>query len=539
MKIESISFSNLPFPKLFQNYINQEQTLLRFYETNPFSQEDLQRKIDSYRYGGDRKELGRYLRDYNAQFGTYPHIEKSIKKLEEEDGLVVVTGQQLTIFGGPLFTVYKIATAIRKAREIEETYNRPVVPVFWLADEDHDYEEAAEFNLPAGEDIRRFFYDKPDNLDARVHEIPFDNRVDALIREIAESQFKTEFSPQVWDLLRKGYSSGKTFGYAFGTLIMNLFAEEGLILCGSNHRWAKEVTRDIFTESVSRKDAIYEALTRQTEALEKEGYSGQVQVQKSNLFLIDEKGNRNKLSAEDGHWVEENSGRTYSDSELTARIAESPEKFSPNVFLRPILQSRLLPDVVYVAGPGEVAYYAQLKPLYEAFNLPMPVILPRLSATIVESAVERNLQRLPFRMEDFSQRIEDLEREYIERSDAPDIEEIFRNWAEKIEAASADSIRQIEEIDSTLEGTAEKAKSHFLNDLNKVKGKVYRSVKDQERIQISRISKVQKSLYPNRNLQEREVAFLYFMNKYGIHIWQELLDNLGDLSVDTHKLIYL
>src|SRR5690625_3416658 len=91
----------------------------------------------------------------------------------------------------------------------------------------------------------------------------------------------------------------------------------------------------------------------------------------------------------------------------------------------------------------------------------MPVILPRLSATIVESAVERNLQRLPFRMEDFSQRIEDLEREYIERSDAPDIEEIFRNWAEKIEAASADSIRQIEEIDSTLEGTAEKAKSHL------------------------------------------------------------------------------
>src|SRR5690625_5438853 len=122
---------------------------------------------------------------------------------------------------------------------------------------------------------------------------------------------------------------------------MNLFAEEGLILCGTNHRWAKEVSREMFTESVSRKDAIYEALTRQTEALEKEGYSGQVQVQKSNLFMIDEKGNRNKLSAEDGHWVDENSGRAYSDSELTARIAETPEKFSPNVFLRPILQSRL------------------------------------------------------------------------------------------------------------------------------------------------------------------------------------------------------
>lgn len=539
MKIESISFNNLPFPKLFQNYINQEQTLLRFYESNPFSQADLDRKIENYRYGGDRKELGSYLREYNSQFGSHPHIEKSIKKLEQEDALVVVTGQQLTIFGGPLFTVYKIATAIRKAREYEKKYNRPVVPVFWLADEDHDYEEAAEFNLPAGDEISRFFYNKPDELDARVHEVPFDNRVDALIREIAESQYETEFSPRVWDLLKEGYSSGKTFGYAFGTLILNLFSEEGIILCGSNHRKAKEVTRDIFTTSVSRKDWIYEALTKQTEALEKEGYSGQVQVQKSNLFIIDEKGNRNKLNADSGSWIDENSGKAYSDSELTALMNESPEMFSPNVFLRPILQSRLLPDVAYVAGPGEVAYYAQLKPLYEAFNLPMPVILPRLSATIVESTVERNLQRLPFRMEDFSQRIEDLERQYIERSDAPDIEEIFRTWTEKIDEASAESIRQIEKIDSTLEGTAEKAKSHFLNDLNKVKGKVYRSVKDQEKIQISRISKVQKSLFPNRNLQEREVAFFYFMNKYGVHIWKELLDSLGDLSVDTHKLIYL
>src|SRR5690625_5088350 len=116
VQIGSIPFSHLPFPKLFQNYIKQEQTLLRFYETTPFSQEDLQKKTESYRYRRDRKELGRYLRDYNAQFGTCPHVEKSIKKLEEEDGLAVVTGQQLTIFGGPLFTVYKIATAITKAR---------------------------------------------------------------------------------------------------------------------------------------------------------------------------------------------------------------------------------------------------------------------------------------------------------------------------------------------------------------------------------------------------------------------------------------
>lgn len=539
MKITSYSFDGLPFPKLFKNYISQEQTLLRFYDTNPFSDENLEGKIQNYSYDGNREELGSFLREYNSQFGTYPVVEESIKKLENEKALAIVTGQQLTVFGGPLFTIYKIVTAIKKAEEFERKYNRPVVPVFWLADEDHDYEEAAEFNLPVQDEIRRFFYEKESAPEARVHEISFENALDAFIEEIKKSQHETDFTSELWPLLEKGYTKGKTFGFAFGKMILNLFSDHGVILCGTNSVTAKELTKEVLADSVKHKNPLFEALNDQTEALENEGYSGQVQVHKSNLFIIDDEGNRNKLNTENDIWLDESSGETYTDDQLISLIQESPQKFSPNVFLRPLLQSKLLPDVAYVAGPGEVAYYAQLKPLYNAFNLQMPVIIPRLSATIIESSVERHSQKLPFQLEDYSQRIEDMERQYIKRSNAPDIEDIFSTWTKSIEEASAESIQRIQDIDSTLEGTAEKAKSHFLNDLNKVKGKVYRAVKDQEKIQISRISKVQNSLFPNRNLQEREIAFIYFMNKYGVHIWDELLKNLEDLTVDTHKRIYL
>lgn len=539
MKITSYSFDGLPFPKLFKNYINQEQTLLRFYDTNPFSDENLEEKIQNYSYDGRREDLGSFLREYNSQFGTYSAVEESIQKLEKENALAVVTGQQLTIFGGPMFTIYKIVTAIKKAEEFERKYKRPAVPVFWLADEDHDYEEASEFNLPVQDKIRKFFYEKESSPEARVHEIVFETSINTFIEQIKKSQHETDFTSELWSLFEQGYAKGKTFGFAFGKMILNLFSDYGVILCGTNSDTAKEITKEVLIDSVKHKNSLFKTLNDQTEALENEGYSGQVQVHKSNLFIIDDEGNRNKLNTENDHWIDESSGVTYTDNQLIARIQESPRKFSPNVFLRPLLQSKLLPDVAYIAGPGEIAYYAQLKPLYDSFNLPMPVIIPRLSATIIESSVKRHSQKLPFQLEDYSQRIEDMEHQYIKRSNAPDIEDIFRTWTASIEEASTESIQRIQDIDSTLEGTADKAKSHFLNDLNKVKGKVYRAVKDQEKIQISRISKVQNSLFPNRNLQEREIAFIYFMNKYGVHIWDDLLKNLDDLAVDTHKRIYL
>lgn len=539
MKITSYSFDDLPFPKLFKNYINQDPALLSFYDTNPFAPPEVENKISNYTYKGDRKVLGAFLREYNAQFGRFPGVEESIAKLEKENALTLVTGQQLTLFGGPMFTIYKILTTIKKAQEFEEKHNRPVVPVFWLADEDHDYEEAAQLNLQVSDEIKNYFYEKEWEAEARVYDIPFKDGIESLIEEVRKSQPETDFTSELWPFLKEGYRKGETFGMAFGKLILNLFSTHGVILCGTNSQKAKELTREIFTESVLNKNALFDTLNDQTAALEKEGYSGQVQVNRSNLFIIDEKGNRNKLTTENEIWLDESNGVQYTDEELISEINRAPEKFSPNVFLRPLLQSKLLPDAAYIAGPGEVAYYAQLKPLYASFNLQMPIIIPRMSATIMESSVERQFKKLPFELEDYSQRIEDMEHQYIKRSDAPDIEHIFAMWTRNIEEASAESIQKIQEIDSTLQGTAEKAKSHFLNDLNKVKGKVYRAVKKQEEIQISRISKVQNRLFPNRNLQEREIAFIYFMNKYGIRIWDELLENLESLTVDTHKVIHL
>jgi uncharacterized protein YllA (UPF0747 family) len=171
--------------------------------------------------------------------------------------------------------------------------------------------------------------------------------------------------------------------------------------------------------------------------------------------------------------------------------------------------------------------------------LKMPIILPRFSAAIVESGIERIIDKLPFEKYEYNQRIEDLESVYISRADTPDIESIFTIWKKTAGECSEGSIRAITEIDPTLKGSAEKAITSYFNELDKLKGKVYRSLKEQDKTQLTRLRRIQNSLFPNGNLQDREVAFIYFMNKYGIDIWDNILRQLAGHTPDSHKWIHL
>jgi bacillithiol biosynthesis cysteine-adding enzyme BshC len=231
--------------------------------------------------------------------------------------------------------------------------------------------------------------------------------------------------------------------------------------------------------------------------------------------------------------------KRWSTSQLEDEIESNPERFSPNVFLRPICQDQLLPVAAYVGGPGEIAYYAQMKAFYDVFDHKMPVILPRFSITIFESAIDRILEKLPFDWSHYRERIEDLEKEFVEASESVNIEKIFGIWRSQIDELSRAKREEIGEIDPSLKGSVGKAKAAYFSELDKLKGKVYRSVKDQEQVQLDRIRRIKHNLFPNNNLQEREIAFVYFMNKYGTDIWGNLLSELKDEEPFDHFTLHL
>lgn len=539
MDCTQYSFNSLPFTSLFKNYIQQQDDILQFFSCNPLSDHDLDNKINSFEFKGDRSLTVKLLSEYNQQFDAPPQTLNNIEKLADNNTLAVVTGQQLTLYGGPLFTIYKILRTITLSSEWERKYNRKIIPVFWLADEDHDVEEISKIGIPQTDELEELLFNTSSDKSLMAADIILNSSFDEFRSQVKNALSETDFTPDLWKILNKCYAEGVRVDRAFGKFILHLFGKYGLVLAGSRDVNIKRHLKTPLMHSVKEREQIEKSLRNTTKKLEENGYHGQVYIQKSNLFYINPAGERIRIEYEDKRWKTDDGKKSWDNTQLLEEIEQNTEKFSPNVFLRPLLQDCLLPTLSYVAGPGEIAYYAQMKNLYTIFGLEMPVISPRFSATIIESGIDRIMDKLPFSIEEYNNRIEDLESEYIKSTEQFDLEKLFNEWKEEIETITNKHQQEISRIDSTLEGSVGKAESVFFTELDKLKGKSYRSLKEQEKIQLNRIHKIKNSLFPNGNLQEREISLIYIMNKYGLDIWDQMLVKMQDEKADTHKILHL
>ncbi|NGP86952.1 bacillithiol biosynthesis cysteine-adding enzyme BshC [Fodinibius halophilus] len=538
MQLTNYSFEALPFSDLFKTYITDYHELSDFYGTNPFDEEAIAQRADQFNYSGDRERTSKILSGFNKCFNIAEAAQENIKRLADEQSLAVVTGQQLGIYGGPLYTVLKTITTIHLAKQMEEALDRPVIPIFWLADEDHDYEEVRSLSVLEGNNVQSYGLPSQSEPLPAVADIEIPDDIEQLKADLKDSLYDTDFSDELWELLDSSFKAGNTFFEAFGQWISSLFSKHGLVLAGSKDIKVKEATGSFLKKSILKADDIRNKLESRSGQISEQFHS-QVTLYDSNLFYLNGQSGRTKI-ARNGEGWKTDSGQEWETDQLIEEIEENPENFSPNVFLRPILQDALLPTLGYVAGPGETAYYGQMKEMYGCFDMEMPVIFPRLSATIVEPAIDRIINELPFDFHEYGNRIEDLESDYVDRTEQHDIEAIFNDWHNDVEALAEDRTKKIADIDPTLEGASEKATATYLNELNKLKGKVYRSVKKQDKIQLKRIRRIKANTFPGDGLQERVIAGIYFMNKYGIDIWDKLLENLDEKEqFDHHKLIYL
>ncbi|GAB5408745.1 MAG: bacillithiol biosynthesis cysteine-adding enzyme BshC [Balneolaceae bacterium] len=521
---------------MFNTYIGDYSKLDNFYDTNPFDDDKIKSKAVTLKNSKVKEEFIEALSEYHKYLDISESQEQQLLKFSEEGSIAIVTGQQLGVFGGPLFTIYKTITTILLARKWEMKLGKPVIPVFWLADEDHDFEEIASVGIPNYDTFKTISLNQEGNgHPVSVQEIK--NTINNFSNSVRDELSDTDFSESLFEQLENYYKEGKTHVQAFAKLIDAWFSKEGMLIVGSNFAPIKKIVADTFSNSISNSEQIFEALNSKSEQLEEE-YHRQVILGDSNLFLIDPEQGRLKLEKSEGDWKA--GSLTFSTEKLIEMIEVHPQNFSPNVFLRPIIQDKLLPTLGYVAGPGELAYYGQMKDLYPLFNLDMPVIFPRLSITLIESGIERIMEKLPFAMCSYNQRIEDLEVAYVDHANSKDIEGIFSLWKTAINETAKTPSDFISEIDPTLEGTTGKVIAGFGNEIDKLKGKVYRSIKQQEQTQLSRISKIKSQLFPN-GLQERSVSPVYFMNKYGQDIWTNILKDFekDKLDLTIHHIVSL
>jgi bacillithiol synthase len=385
---ECYPISILPgLSSLFLKFVDQREPLAPFYSASAYSSDWMVKS--PVLPSGQRETLCDLLEEQNRAFGAGSAALENIARLRNGAG-AVVTGQQVTVFGGPLYTLLKAATAIRKAKDAS-TAGTPHVPIFWLASEDHDLAEADHVTFPARHELKTLRLETEVRPGAPAGAVVLNDKVQELLLQAEEL---LGVGP-AFDLLAESYRPGQTLAQGFGQWIANVFAAEGLIVIDAASRAFHAMGRDILRHAIVRADELRVALTDRGEQLVAAGFHSQVLVTPTSslLFLFDQDtGARMPLRrTSDGTW--QAARQSYSTDDLLAILETAPERLSPNVLLRPLFQDAILPTSAYIGGPAEIAYFAQSQVLYERILGRTTAVLPRLSATLIEPAIAGLLAR--------------------------------------------------------------------------------------------------------------------------------------------------
>ncbi|MEX0602621.1 MAG: bacillithiol biosynthesis cysteine-adding enzyme BshC, partial [Bacteroidota bacterium] len=536
-----IDFPDLPpsdssFSSLFIDYVNDFQKVQNFYPGN-FREPDawrttidrvLNRKID-------RSRLVHALTSQNRNFQCGVRTLANIDLLRNDNTLAVVTGQQVGMFTGPLYTIYKTLTPLKLVDSLASRYPEyTFVPVFWLAGEDHDYDEVSSITLiTPSNDLTTITYGQPrdpDSIKQAVGALEFDDALLPFFSAIRESLIPTEFTEKVLTLFQTAYQKGMTFNRAFVHLMNDLLDNSGLVFLDPNDRDIKAILQPIVLRELRETPRLCQRVIDQSAALEK-FYHAQVKPKAVNLFFFHNKG-RFLIEPRPDGFALKGARRNFTTEELLGLAESQPELFSPNVVLRPVCQDFLLPTVAYVGGPAEIAYFAQLKTAYEDFGIPQPIAYPRASATILEDKVQKILARYSLPATDLFRDVEFTKQKVVELISDTRIDEVFGGTEASLKETLASLESGLRAIDPTLTGALDNARKKIDLQIEMLRQKGIAAQKRNHETALRQVEKAALHVFPRSNFQERELNVLHFLNKYGLEFLHWLQ---GELEIDRFK----
>ncbi|HZR66333.1 MAG TPA: bacillithiol biosynthesis cysteine-adding enzyme BshC [Terriglobales bacterium] len=522
MKSHCISFRQIPHTtKLFLDYLDFTPAAQSFYPRSPRFLEWDKDESGLIQYPAERRaKVAAILERQNKQWGASPKTLENIERLRS-GACALVTGQQVGLFGGPVFSIYKALTAVKLAQEAEKL-GVSCVPVFWLATEDHDLAEVNQIRLPNAEakleTLGSSVQSKPD---VPVGTISFGPE----ILEAVGSVKKALGDSEVPHLVEQCYAPGENFGSSFAKLFAQIFAEYGVILLDGSDPELDGVAAPLYRVAIDRCSEINKDLTTRGLQLEAAGFHQQVRVTDSStlLFLVKD-GVRTPIQAAKSEFAA--GDEKFSSSQLADLASSTPQVFSPNVLLRPVVQDYLLPTLAYVGGAAEVAYFAQGGVVYEKLLGRRTPIVPRFSATIVEPKALGLLEKNHLDALQIFQGPE-LVRETIgARRLPPNLQSSFEQATKAIEHSMKAVREAIAQLDKTLVESADNAASKMIYQITNLQARASRAELRQSEV-ISRHAEIlSNSLYPDKTLQEREFAGIYFLAKYGRELMNGLLEQV-------------
>jgi bacillithiol biosynthesis cysteine-adding enzyme BshC len=479
-----------------------------------------------------RRAVAGILEKQNTAWGASQATLENIARLRE-GAAAIVTGQQVGLFGGPLFALYKALTAIKLATERTQA-GEPAVPVFWLATEDHDLAEVNHATLLTA-DMQLV----PVAAPTRAHDnAPMSAvRLGGEIAPVVAQALEALGSSEATEALRAAYQPGQTLGSAFARLYSKLFAHSGVILLDASDPELHQLAAPIYLAALDRCSELNDALAARDQQLQKAGYHSQVKVAGSHTLLFGKpNGARLPLRRSNGGFVL--GDEQLSVAETRKRIETAPEQFSPNVLLRPIVEDHLLPAAAYVGGPAEVAYFAQAAVVYEKLLGRVTSVIPRFAATLVEPRVARLLEKHRVKPQEAFVGAAKFGEILAARNLPPDVEAKFGTAQGALEQAIATMQEPLAQLDPTVAKAAEKSAAKMLYQFHRVRAKAARAELRRSEELRRHAAQLVHALYPEDHLQERQVAGVSLLARYGPQLLLTLYDAVQS-SCAGHQIVYL
>lgn len=502
-------------PRLVADYLAGSPEALAFFHGDPTLTESYETAASGVATRFDRAARARAVECVQA---PTPAVRAHLDRLVEEGGFFVTTGQQPGLFTGPLYSVYKAVTAVRLAAALERALGRPVVPLFWVASEDHDWREVDHTHtVDMANKLRRVaLNDAPERGNGPIHRVAMGDAVTPVLEEFLSLFPDNDFKPGCARLLRSAYRPGDSLNQAFTRVLADWLGPLGMAFVDASSPPLKLASRDLFVAALDGAAEQEELLDGTAQRLRAAGYHVQVPILAGgvNLFLEGRAGRERIYRSGRGFRLRHSEER-LTRRHVLARADADPRALSPNVLLRPVVESTVFPVVSYVAGPGEIAYFAQLAGVFEACGLRMPVVHPRFSVTIVEAKIRKVLDKLGLSLEDLARPYGELAGEAV-REDVPDgLRQALEDLRGRIGRGVNRLSRAAADLDPTLKGPARHIQTVAFDALEQMRRKVIHSLKRDRRTTLRQLEKAQTHLYPRNGPQERSLNACYYLVRYG------------------------
>jgi bacillithiol synthase len=530
---DCISFNAIPHTtRIFSDFLSYSPAIRKFFPTQPDAEHIAAFAKSVPRDLARQAAVAEALEKQNRSWGASDATLRNIQRLRE-GAFAVVTGQQVGLFGGPLLALFKVASVIALAKRVE-ALGVECVPVFWLASEDHDLAEVNQ-SLLLTHDFRLVpFKAQTRGIEgAPVSTIRLAEGTSEAVAHAAELLGESLAA----DYLRESYAEGETFSNAYAKLYTSIFGEHGLILLDPADPELHRIAAPLFADAIQRTAEIDDALLARNRELQAEKYHEQVKVtaESTPLFALVE-GARVPVHRANGQFK---IGReVVSGDELQRRVEAAPENFSANVLLRPVLQDYWLPTLAYIGGPAEVAYFAQASVVYEKLLGRVTPILARMSATLVEPRIERLLTKYQVDLPELFHGECQLRDCMAARALPPELRQDFEQARRAVEVAMQRASGSLQKLDPTLVEAATRASSKMRYQIDRLEKRAAQAELRRTEIIIRHAAQIENAVYPNKTLQEREIAGLYFYAKYGPELVSRLVE-LAQTRCPEHKVLVL